>query len=332
MHKEFIQKGENVFAIQRKNTEVKSYIKNNSEQKQKFYGNVQSEFDSYNLISPHLKTPKYKMASLPSAGEILLIRGVNGESLENKLKNNSDVVPTLNLLYSDIFKMWNKTKVAKNEEEMARNSRLESIQTLGKLNTFFGENSNLRKNTIINGQNYASIYQSFKQVYENLMKGQSENIMVLAHGDEHFGNIFQVENDYQVIDPRCSGFYYPSQTLNTTIGSSLAFSYSFQDQKITENQNNLFLNFTIDSKLDKLLINFLNLFQKSLDYTQSSILPELLFVNLLRASMGFVNAKNSQKVAQNKIALLALSQMFYSKTCQIRTNFQENNCEKLNKY
>jgi hypothetical protein len=45
-------------------------------------------------------------------------------------------VPTLNLLYSDIFKMWEKTKAPKNEEKMARNSRLESIQTLGKLNSF----------------------------------------------------------------------------------------------------------------------------------------------------------------------------------------------------
>ena len=100
------------------------------------------------------------------------------------------------------------------------------------------------------------------------------------------------------------------------------FNCNYNNQNITETKDNLFLDFETSMEIDDLLTYFLNLFKSSLEYTQKSILPELIFVNLLRASCELVNVKHSQKVARNKIALLALSQIFYIKTCQIRNNYE----------
>jgi len=171
---------------------------------------------------------------------------------------------------------------------------------------------------VINSVTYPTLSETFRQIEERLLQAPG-GMMVLEHGDVHYGNIFRSEKDgYQIIDPIIGGYNYPEASINTTLIYPDLFVYDY-DTQLDVGQERIKIDYQTSEiyqrcektikTLEPELTGRLTEVQQNTGY-----LNEFMFINLARSFVGLVNPMNLEKTQQNRYAHLARAVERYYKS------------------
>ncbi|OGM28808.1 hypothetical protein A2962_04990 [Candidatus Woesebacteria bacterium RIFCSPLOWO2_01_FULL_39_61] len=254
----------------------------------------QKEFEGYKLLRPYFRMPKARLAQT-SVGPILVVQAIKDASAASKLLETDPQAANRTLVefMSDMEKMWLDTRRPMDEEQVARNWRLESLKTLVRLASDPTIESIGDKAVIVNGEKYPPVGQTLEECLNNLSR-KKDPIMVLCHGDEHLENLLTAHDGYYVIDPgNYTGLNSPSSTVNNVVGANYLFLYQYNGTACSENGN-----FRVDYRVKEPYENAEKLMKptlRRLDVLARDILcgdsldKELLFANEIRVAVGWVH-------------------------------------------
>ena len=308
MERQFIQMSDYTFKLVNQNNHNKAvYIKMGG-QGGEGYGNVHQEFESLNRIKGFMNIPKFRYVQKPD-NSVLVIENVKSKNVFESMRAGVSVGTTLTSFSTDLEKMWSETIKPMNEIHIARNIRLSSLDTAIAVSNHRGEIMN--KDLIINGIKYRSIERTIQELIHKFTV-KKDDVMVLAHGDEHFGNILcsDGKKPYYVIDPRMSGYYPPPQILNNLFGSYFLFMKEWSFRIANDNQGAIDIQFNSFEELETrdVLVAFISKMEESLSgISKNNLLKEYLAINLLRVIIERVNPKNLATIRKNNMAQIALA-------------------------
>ncbi len=321
--REYKRVGENTFSICKKNKNgdigTGNFLKTEcSGIPQYEVPNIQRK--SYKILENYLHMPKCALLK-KDTGDLLVVNRVNGTTFNKAMLTNnySFEIAALDFIH-DLSNMWNQTTRKMEEDKLEIDLRNDSVETIKTV--LRSDKIKMFKDFPIIVNNI--IYPSFENICRNVLnelQSKKDPLMVLGHGDEHFKNLhISKANDkdtYSIIDPRKAGYYSPAYSINTFIGSTLAFDFDYKGDFKIEN-NKAIINFEMKNDFKQImpeLTGFLGVFKAKLANLSpiSFLEDEYIFANLIRSSIGRVASKNKAVAEKNGMFTLGLAIEMYNK-------------------
>lgn len=279
------------------------------------YGDVMTEYTSYSVLKPYLNMPRTKVINTSDSNRILVLEKVQGVSLDKFVGISlSDTLVVLQYMFNDIMKMWELTKLPMDENRLERNIRLSTIDTLNAVKNRLESYGLINHQIIINGKCYPPLSESIGMCLRSLFT-LSDKLMVISHGDEHFENIFKLDDElsrkYMIIDPRIAGYYSPAHTINTLITYPELFLYKYNTEAKFK-AGKIVINYRLSDDFAEMSFQLKKQFKFFIHLMdilngQQTLLRYYMFGNFLRTLIGRVNSKKIHITEKSKFAHLAIA-------------------------